>query len=210
MIGGVSGLAGIDGKKERRHRHRLSISKKKSFPRSCTTKEEEDLHRFQRCVRCQQTLVQLHALNSEDTFFTEQCIHLHAPAIYWMKPWSQARQFTLAVAQVVCCGSVCALIFRSLSEEWGAWPNGQSWVFTLWVLLLLFPHKQTTAEQFLRWGLHLLHFSLLLSFLNFFLCASCTPVRQLCQFTCAFHRRIDYRQICEHTANSTEQNRCIA
>lgn len=82
VIGGVSGVAGIDGKRERRHRHRLSISKKKSFPRSCTTKEEEDLHRFQRCVRCQQTLVQLHALNSEDTFFTEQCIHLHAPAIY--------------------------------------------------------------------------------------------------------------------------------
>ncbi len=96
--------------------------------------------------------------------------------------WSHgARQFTLAVAQVVCCGSVCALIFRSLSEEWGAWPNGQSWVFTLWVLLLLFPHKQTTAEQFLRWGLHLLHFSLLLSILNFFLrflhaCPSTVPV----------------------------------
>lgn len=67
--------------------------------------------------------------------------------------WSHgARQFTLAVAQVFCCGSVCALIFRSLSEEWGAWPNGQSWVFTLWVLLLLFPHKQTTAEQLVSAG----------------------------------------------------------
>lgn len=31
MIGGVSGVAGIDGKRERRHRHRLSISKKKIF-----------------------------------------------------------------------------------------------------------------------------------------------------------------------------------